>query len=82
MDFNLINLLWSVLAVPIGWFALSYTKRGDKISKLESRVQTLENQIGPLSNDLKIVTRTLTDVRISIEQRLYAIATDNLNKDK
>ena len=82
MDFNLINLLWSVLAVPIGWFYISYTKRGARIAQLENDVGNLKDKIDPISKDIRALTETLTEARVAMEQRLYSIATDQIKNNK
>jgi len=75
MDFNLLNLIWAVVVIPIGWFYNSYTKRAERINKLEIEVKSLKEKIDPLNSDIKLLTATIASAQLDIERRLYSIAT-------
>lgn len=82
MDFNLLNLLWGILLVPITFLINSIISRSKRISMLEREVAVLKASIVPLSADIKALTKTIAEAQLSMEQRMYSMAIDNLRKPK
>lgn len=78
MDFNLLNLLWSVLVLPIGWFAMSWIDRGKRLMKLESEVKSLSEKVNPLNEDIKLLTKSLSDAELAFEKKMYSMAIEQL----
>lgn len=82
MDFNLLNLLWGILLVPITFLINTLISRSRRISMLERDVAVLKASIVPLSADIKTLTKTIAEAQLSMEQRMYSMAIDNLRKPK
>lgn len=82
MDFNLLNLLWGILLVPITFLINTLISRSKRISALEREVAVLKASIIPLSTDIKALTKTIAEAQLSMEQRMYSMAIDNLRKPK
>lgn len=82
MDFNLLNLLWGILLVPITFLINTLISRSRRISMLERDVAVLKASIVPLSADIKALTKTIAEAQLSMEQRMYSMAIDNLRKPK
>lgn len=82
MDFNLLNLLWGILLVPITFLINTLISRSRRISILEREVAVLKASIIPLSTDIKALTKTIAEAQLSMEQRMYSMAIDNLRKPK
>lgn len=82
MDFNLLNLLWGILLVPITFLINTLISRSKRISMLEREVAVLKASIVPLSADIKALTKTIAEAQLSMEQRMYSMAIDNLRKPK
>lgn len=49
---------------------------------LEREVAVLKASIVPLSADIKALTKTIAEAQLSMEQRMYSMAIDNLRKPK
>lgn len=82
MDFNLLNLLWGILLVPITFLINSIISRSKRIAVLEREVAVLKASILPLNTDIKALTKTIAEAQLSMEQRMYSMAIDNLRKPK
>ena len=82
MDFNLLNLLWGIVLVPITFLINSIISRSKRIAMLEREVAVLKASILPLNADIKALTKTIAEAQLSMEQRMYSMAIDNLRKPK
>lgn len=85
MDFNVLNLLWAVLVLPITFIYNSWSKRGERISTLEKElsntklsVESLKDKIDPISDDIKGLTKTISDAELSLEKRLLSITIETM----
>lgn len=87
MDLNLVNFIWAVLALPLGWLYASWKDQKKEIAELKTRVSNLEKdisdlklKINPLSEDVKILTATITQVNLDMERRLYTATIESLQQ--
>lgn len=101
LDLGLIQFLWVVMALPIGWlFILLNNLRKDFSDALnainkateransahskadnainETRVrEILKEEIGPISDDIKDLTKTINKAMREFDSKIFDLALDN-----